>query len=100
MPNSFGAQTQALTNAVEYHVRYNTRDAKGETRAERNARFDMAHETPPEPDVPWLFAHVWAWFWEISAQRSSGMGGAEPIAWRDLEAWMRLTGNQPSPEEV
>lgn len=99
-PNSFGAQTQALINAVKYHIRFNAKDQNGETRAERNARFDMEHETPPEPEIPWLFEHVWGWFWEISGQRQSGMNGADPIAWRDIAEWSRLTGNEPSPEEL
>jgi len=100
MPNSFGAQTQALTEAVHYHVRYNTRDEKGETRAERNARFEVPELTPPEPDVPWLFAHVWTWFWEISGQRKKGMDGAEPIGWNEISDWSRLTGNELRPEEL
>lgn len=100
MRSSFGAQTQALIDAVRYHIRYNTKNEKGETRAECNARFGMSELTPPEPEVPHLFEHVWHWFWEISGQRASGMNGAEPIAWRDIADWSRLTGNTPSPEEL
>lgn len=100
MPNSFGAKTQALSNAVRYHIRYNSQDENGETRAERNARFDRADLTPPEPEVPWQFEHVWSWFWEISGQRASGVDGAGPIAWRDIADWSRLTGNELQPEEL
>ena len=28
------------------------------------------------------------------------MNGADPIAWRDIAEWSRLTGNEPSPEEL
>lgn len=99
-PPFFAALTEALTEAVKYNIRYNTRDDKGETRAERNARFHVPELTPEAPEIPDQVEHVWNWFWEISGQRSSGMADAEPIAWRDISEWSRLTGNSLHPEEL
>lgn len=100
MPPFFAELTEALTDAIRYHVRYNTRNEEGQTRAERNARFGMSHLTPPEPEIPIAAEHVWTWFWELSAQRRSGFGGAEPLSWDEIAAWMRLTQTQVIPEEV
>ena len=60
----------------------------------------MAHKTPERPEIPECAAHVWAWFAELSAQRMSGMGGAEPLGWSGIAAWAALTGEIVRPEEV
>lgn len=72
-------------------------DASGESRAERNAKFNQAHKTPEPPDIPDEVEHVWAWFWQLSAQRQSG---PEPIGWDALGHWAARTQNNPSPEEI
>lgn len=96
----FADLTQALTDAIRHGVRYNTTDENGETRAERNARFGMAHKTPDEPEIPKAGEHVWEWFWRLSTQRRSGMAGAEAFGWEAIHAWARLTGTIVRPEEV
>lgn len=90
----------ALTEAIQYHVRYQTRDGEGETRAERNARFGMSHLTPDEPDVPMVAEHVWNWFWHLSSQRRSGLNGPEPLGWEGIGYWASLTGTLVIPEEI
>lgn len=60
----------------------------------------MSHRTPGDPDVPLAGEHVWVWFWRLASQRSSGMGGPEPISWRDIRAWSDLTRTDIRPEEV
>lgn len=59
----------------------------------------MSHKTPEPVDIPEAASHVWEWFWKLSAQRSSGFGGAEPISWLEMDAWARLTNTLVTPEE-
>lgn len=69
-------------------------DENGETRRERNARFE---EPSPDLDLPEAGAHVWEWFWEISARRRSG---PEALSYAEVGEWQRLTSTQVRPEEV
>ena len=87
--------SDALREAVEYEVRYETPDEKGECRWERHLRFKQP--IPPAPDLPACATHVWGWFWVLSAQRHSG---PEAISYAEIEAWARLTGVSPTPHEV
>lgn len=92
--------TEQLTDCIRHHVRYHSRDENGETRAERNERFGMGHLTPEAPEVPEAARHVWGWFWALSSQRRSGMGGPDAIGWDEIRAWSQLTGTITRPEEV
>lgn len=97
----FADLTEQLCECIRYSVRYKTPDEKGETRAERNARFGQSDKTPDEPTLPGCGEHVWQWFAELSAQRGSGgMGGIEPLGWSSIKAWSELTGVIVRPEEV
>jgi hypothetical protein len=69
-------------------------DEKGETRRQRNARFD---EPSPEIDVPPEGEHVWGWFWELSHRRGTG---PEALTFGEVAAWRRLTGQDVEPAEV
>lgn len=69
-------------------------DDTGETRRQRNARFEI---DAPNVDVPDEVEHVWAWFWELSARRRSG---PEALAFGDVAAWAELTGQQLLPVEI
>jgi hypothetical protein len=60
----------------------------------------MSHLTPDEPDIPIEVEHVWAWFWELSSQRRSGLGGAEAFSWSEISAWMTLTQTPVIPQEI
>lgn len=53
----------------------------------------------PEIDVPDVLSHVWAWFWELNASRGGGMGPG-PISFSEIDAWRRLTGADPTREEI
>lgn len=53
-----------------------------------------ATELPPE------LAHVWGWFIELSNSRPGGFGGIEPLTFPVIESWIRVTGNQPSANDV
>jgi hypothetical protein len=88
-----------LCQAVEDQVRYHTPDDDGVTRAERNAEFDMADLTP-QIEPPEDGFHIWGWFWDLSACRSGGMNGPNPISYTELEAWARMTCTVLEPEEV
>lgn len=75
-------------------VRYDTPDENGETRRVRNEKFGAPS---PELQVPDEAAHVWDWFWTLSARRRSG---PEAISYAEIGEWQRLAGMPVRPEEV
>ena len=80
-------------------VRYDTPDEDGETRRERNERFDCEDQNPeiePPEDGKWL----WDWFLELNACRSQGFSAPNAVTFPDLESWSRLTGNIIRREEI
>ena len=79
---------------MEFAVRWNTPNDKGETRSEEWARFRQ--EAPEQPEIPHNVLHVWQWFFDLSSQRHSG---PEALTWADFEAWARLTGEEPTQQE-
>lgn len=40
------------------------------------------------------------WFWALSDKRSRGFGSPEPIPFREISAWSRVTGTLVTAEEV
>jgi len=52
------------------------------------------------PALPADGAHVWAWFFELSAGRGSNGLGPNPISYLDLLAWTVLTGTITRPAEI
>jgi len=76
---------------VRYRVRYFTRDEKGETRRERNARFSV--ETPPPPPIDQRARYLLDWFDDLSAARQNTDDGPLPIEWDDMNAWRNIRGH-------
>jgi len=70
----------------------------GETRRQRNERFDV--DTPEAPVLDPDFDYLMDWFWELHQGRSMGMGDGEPLSFTEIEAWVRLTGTVIRREEV
>jgi hypothetical protein len=52
------------------------------------------------PEIPFYIEHVWAWFWQISKGRTSGMSGPNSLTWQDIKAWKDLLQIQIRPVEV
>lgn len=52
-----------------------------------------------EPECPPALEYLWGWFLDIGSTRGGGYGPA-PITYPDIDAWARLTGNDPTPWEV
>lgn len=52
------------------------------------------------PPMPAALEHLWEWFCELSASRSGNGGGPNPIAFTEIEAWIRLTGRAVQPRDV
>lgn len=75
--------------AVEVWARYYTKDGDGETRRERNARFN---QDSPTLDVPDRGSHLWEWFTDISRSRQYRDGSPQPISPTDWLAWSQMTG--------
>jgi len=69
-------------------------DENGETRRQRNARFEAES---PELQVPDAITHVWEWFWQLSGRRHSG---PEALTFADVGEWSRLLQIDLLPEEV
>lgn len=61
---------------------------------------EKAGREPPPIDVPEQGEHLLEWFFALDAARSSNGMGANPIGYGELDAWSRLTGAEPSPQEV
>lgn len=78
-------------------VRYETKNSNGETRRERNERFN--HKTGEAPCVPQVGQHILEWFWQISEGRSTGINGNDRLTCTEISAWSQLTGNIITPEE-
>lgn len=96
----FAEISEKLCESIEHSIRFHSADENGETRAERYARFDMAHHVPDEPEVPEYIGYLAEWFWQLSSRRKSGMGGPEPIGYADIATWRDLTACDPTPEEI
>lgn len=69
-------------------------DEKGETRRQRNERFE---EASPDIEVPEEGGHVWDWFWTLSARRRSG---PEALSFGEVAEWCRLLLQDVLPAEV
>ncbi len=64
-------------------------------RSRLNRLRDEGADVPlPEVDAPWLVT----WLLDAGPIASTPMG-AIPLGWQDIEAWARLSGNDPSPWE-
>jgi len=45
-------------------------------------------------------AHVWSWYCELAAARSGSGFGPNPIGYRDITEWARLSGLKPGRFEI
>lgn len=79
--------------------RYETPDHEGETRRERNARYDMSEETP-DIVIPPAGEYLLEWLWDIMASQPTGENGPNPISCTELANWSLLTGNALNRREV
>lgn len=62
--------------------------------ASARARLDGAPERPEE------LGYLWEWSNELAASRNVTQAGIEPLTYLQIDAWARLTCNQPAPHEV
>lgn len=78
-------------------VRYDTPDEFGETRRERNERF----ETPsPRLDIPEAGLYLWHWYSELAEGSARVIDGVcHPIGWADFTAWAMISGRIVRTEE-
>jgi hypothetical protein len=57
----------------------------------------MTRQPQPElhdgPELPLEALHVWDWFREIAANRTSNGFGPNPITFLDIRAWSELSGH-------
>lgn len=57
-------------------------------------------ELEGEPELPFYLQHVWDWFWELNARRTSGGLSANPITWADFGFWNLLKDKRVRPIEI
>ena len=58
-------------------------------------------EHVPETYIPFEAEHLWNWFWQLSnARGSSGFGGASPLCFTEIRAWIEVTGLTVRPWEI
>ena len=86
-----------LGESVGFCGRGETKTSDGETRRQRNERFN--HETDDAPDIPEAVGHILEWFWQISEGRSTGINGNDRLTCTEISAWSQFTGNIIMPEE-
>jgi hypothetical protein len=65
--------------------------ARGNVQAQR--KLDSA-------ELPDCLAYLWGWFLELYGRSGAGMAGLLPLSYTEVDAWARLTGNDPNPLEV
>lgn len=68
------------------------------TRTEYNMAFGV--ESPDPPEVPEIVNHVWEWWWQLNARRSSGFDSISPITYSEIYHWLVLTRTQIMPAEI
>lgn len=44
-----------------------------------------------EPELNFVEAQYFSWFWDLNAARQGTGFGASPISWLEMEAWSRMT---------
>ena len=79
-------------------IKYDTKDAKGETRRQRNEKFGMGDRNV-EVSVPVDGAHIWNWFWELDAFRPP-VEGIAPLNYSIVADWASGTGNLMTRDEA
>ncbi len=57
-------------------------------------------ELVPPCEFPDLLKHVWVAFCVLSNQRQSGMSGANPLSFSEIDTWMKLTNSVLKPRDI
>ena len=66
--------------------------------ARRGDAHAQAKLTPPP--LPRSYVPVLGWFFQLHRRRGVGMHGEQPVSWTDMDAWSRMTGHQPTRDEL
>jgi hypothetical protein len=79
-----------LIDAISIYVRYELPNEKGETRRERNLKFE---EYTPPFSIPESGVYLWRWYFSISdSLRRVREGICEPIPPSEYIAWSHISG--------
>ena len=86
-----------MCEALRIDARYGTPDSKGETRRERNARFDVAS---PNPVWPPKGMYLLEWFRAATCTRQRDANGLPlALAHTEWQAWAEMAAVEVRPEE-
>lgn len=89
--------SEAYVEFITLWVRYETKDETGETRRERNKRFNV---TSPDFEPPSPFHYLWEWFVDLNADRSLDNNGyMKTLTATAIKSWSELTDTVIRPSE-
>lgn len=92
----FASLTADLAARVRHWIQYDTPDENGVSYRDH---MKQARVPVEDPALPLAGEHLWDWFLELDAGRSSGFG-LNPLSYSEIAAWAALSGAQPSSWEV
>lgn len=52
------------------------------------------------PTVPASLAYLRDWLYQLVGRSGVGMSGAAPLSYGTVADWARLTGNEPTPDDI
>lgn len=99
----FGQLTAELCEAVKATVELRTPLEDGTTKLDHLIQVEEStgQNHVPETHIPMEAEHLWNWFWSLSSARgSSGFGGAAPLSFTEIRAWIEVTGLTVHPWEI
>jgi hypothetical protein len=82
-----------------------TPDKSGSSRRAHLRQVEKTSGKTPEellenPELPEPVKHVWEWWYELHNARSAGGMGQSPITYLDIQAWAKMSRQEPTPWEV
>jgi hypothetical protein len=94
----FERLTLDLEEYAEWDFKLSIPDKDGVTEREHLVQVEeQTGRTPLSligPDFPEEIAHVWSAFLFLNNTRGQGFNGPIPIAYQEIEAWIKLTNNK------
>ncbi len=90
---------------ARHEAMLNTPDKDGNT--PRSALEELARRGRPDAietlegkDFPVDLGYLYEWSIALVGRSGAGMGGLFPLSYSEIQAWSRMTGNRPDPQEV
>lgn len=85
-----------MCEALQVQARYDSPDASGETRRERNERFGVES---PNFEPPKEGRYLWLWFVSAARTRRYDQGTPQPLTPQEWIGWAQISGEMVRREE-